>query len=303
MISCARASRRPGSPIKVRAWPARQLAFPHQSLHRFRQRQKPQRVGDVAAALADLLGHLFLGVAEALHQFVIGGRLLDRVQIGALDIFDDGDLERLRNRPSRARPPARRAAWPSAPRASAARRRRSRRRSASPRTGRTRIGCSTPFSWIDSARSFSSSGAKRLARLQLVRAAGMRPASVRRACCDGFAARRNGFFADQCREAAAQGRAGVLPRSSRGRLQALALARNQFAGELDVGLAAGTAQIVDQRRQAVARRFGNAHIARNHRCDRPCRPYSRAHRRRPGRRACCACRTWSARCPGSRGPD
>src|SRR6201999_73600 len=58
-------------------------------------------------------------------------------------------------------------------------------------------------------------------------------------------------------------RAAVLPWASCGGSDAFAL--NQFARELDIGLAAGTAQIIDQRRHAMTWRFGNAHIARDYR--------------------------------------
>ena len=54
-----------------------------------------QRVGDVAAALADHLGQLLLGITEALDQIVITGRLLDGVKVAALHVFDQRNLEQL----------------------------------------------------------------------------------------------------------------------------------------------------------------------------------------------------------------
>ena len=73
----------------------RELALLQQRANRRRQLQQTQRVGEVAAALADDLGQLLLGVAEALDQVAVAGRLLDGVEIGALHVLDDGELERL----------------------------------------------------------------------------------------------------------------------------------------------------------------------------------------------------------------
>ena len=41
------------------------------------------------------LRHLLLGAAETVHQLLIGRRLFDRIEVGALDILDDGDFQRL----------------------------------------------------------------------------------------------------------------------------------------------------------------------------------------------------------------
>ncbi len=57
--------------------------------------RQPQRVGDMAAALADFAGDLVLGIGKAVHQFVIGGRFFDGVEILTLDVLDDGEFERL----------------------------------------------------------------------------------------------------------------------------------------------------------------------------------------------------------------
>src|SRR5258706_1881270 len=73
----------------------REPAIADHRLHALRQFEQPDGIGDVAAALAHLLGDLLLGVAEAVQQLVIGRGLLDRVQIRALNIFDDRKLERL----------------------------------------------------------------------------------------------------------------------------------------------------------------------------------------------------------------
>ena len=49
----------------------RELALLHHRLHAVGQLQQPQRVGDMAAALADDLGELLLAVVEALDQLAI----------------------------------------------------------------------------------------------------------------------------------------------------------------------------------------------------------------------------------------
>ena len=74
----------------------RQLALAHQRLHRLRQLQQPQHVGDVRAALADDLRDVILAVVEFFHQREIASRFLDGVEVGALHVFDDGEFERLR---------------------------------------------------------------------------------------------------------------------------------------------------------------------------------------------------------------
>ena len=134
------------------------------------------------------------------------------------------------------------------------------------RMGRTRIGCSMPFSFTELARSLRSSSANCLARLEAVGLQERDRHAARCGACARFAARRHGFFADQRRKAAAQAARRVLPiaRPARSCRRPHPFALDQFARQLDIGLAAGTAQIIDQRRQAMARRFGNAHIARDH---------------------------------------
>ncbi len=69
-----------------------ELAGPDQGLHALGQLQQPQRVGEMAAALADGVGDVLLGVAEALDQLVVAGRLLDRVEVLALHVLDHGEL-------------------------------------------------------------------------------------------------------------------------------------------------------------------------------------------------------------------
>ena len=53
------------------------------------------RVGDVAAALADDPRDVGVGVAVIGGELRVAVGLFERVEIGALDVFDDGDFERL----------------------------------------------------------------------------------------------------------------------------------------------------------------------------------------------------------------
>ena len=57
--------------------------------------QQPQRVGDMRAALADDLREIALGIAEILDEPLIAARFLDRVEIGALHVLDDRQLQSL----------------------------------------------------------------------------------------------------------------------------------------------------------------------------------------------------------------
>ena len=112
-----------------------QAAVAQHGEHRLGQGQQPQQVGDVAAALAERLGQPLLGVAEAVHQLPVALRLLERVEVGALHVLDDRQLEHLGVGERRAPPPAAHARRRAAPPASAARRRRSRSRRRRPGAG------------------------------------------------------------------------------------------------------------------------------------------------------------------------
>jgi hypothetical protein len=73
----------------------RELAFAYQRLHAGRQLQEAQGVADVAAALAHHLRELLLRVGMLLDQLVVAGGLLHRVEVGALHVLDQGELEGL----------------------------------------------------------------------------------------------------------------------------------------------------------------------------------------------------------------
>ena len=73
----------------------RQFARAHQRLHRLGQFEQPHHVRHMRPALADDLRHFVLAVIELFHQRQIAARLFDRVEVGALHVFDDGEFQRL----------------------------------------------------------------------------------------------------------------------------------------------------------------------------------------------------------------
>ncbi len=62
-------------------------------LHRRRQVEEAQRVGEVAAAFAEDLRQLPLGVGEVPHQALVARGFLDRVEVGPLDVLEDREFE------------------------------------------------------------------------------------------------------------------------------------------------------------------------------------------------------------------
>src|SRR5260221_6427740 len=59
------------------------------------QLQEPQRVGHVTAALAHHLRNLVLMVFELVNERLVACGLFQRIEVLALDVFHDGELERL----------------------------------------------------------------------------------------------------------------------------------------------------------------------------------------------------------------
>ena len=72
-----------------------QLAGGDIGLHLGRQLGQPHHVGDMAAALADDLGDVVLAAFEFVGERVIALRLFHRVEVFALHVLDDRDLERV----------------------------------------------------------------------------------------------------------------------------------------------------------------------------------------------------------------
>src|SRR6266851_10042962 len=91
-----RQRRRIGRTQERAGMPGRQHALFKTAPHRRRQRQEAQRVGDMAAALADGFGNAGLAVAEFAGEAAIGLGLFERREVFALQILDKRDFERFR---------------------------------------------------------------------------------------------------------------------------------------------------------------------------------------------------------------
>ena len=67
------------------------------ALHRrqdvVRQLQQAQGIGDGDAALADAPGNLLLRMAAELHEAAVAARLIDRIEVGALQVFHERQLQ------------------------------------------------------------------------------------------------------------------------------------------------------------------------------------------------------------------
>ncbi len=55
--------------------------------------QQAERVRDGRAGLADALGDPLLRQAELVDELAVGERLVDRIEVRALDVLDERDLE------------------------------------------------------------------------------------------------------------------------------------------------------------------------------------------------------------------
>ena len=92
------------------------------SLHEGRQLEQAQRVGDLWTGATDALGELLVRAAEVIEQLLVGRRLLERVELAAMEVLeervaqevvvvgvlddrrDDCEIGRLRSPASAARP-------------------------------------------------------------------------------------------------------------------------------------------------------------------------------------------------------
>ncbi len=72
----------------------RQMSFGEHAPRELGKFQKPQRVRDVATALADDASEIALRISELGAELLIAHRLFERIEIGALDVLDHRDLER-----------------------------------------------------------------------------------------------------------------------------------------------------------------------------------------------------------------
>ena len=71
----------------------RQPTLGHQLLQVFRQLQQPQEVGDRGPLFTGTLAHFFVAQVQFPYQPGEGLGRFNRVQIRALDVLDEGDLE------------------------------------------------------------------------------------------------------------------------------------------------------------------------------------------------------------------
>src|SRR6185312_3389845 len=62
------------------------------------QLKQPQRIRNGHTALANATRSLFLGESVLLNEATVGHRLLDRIEVGALDVFDERQFQQLRIR-------------------------------------------------------------------------------------------------------------------------------------------------------------------------------------------------------------
>ncbi len=67
--------------------PRREHAGRHAPLHRRRQTQQPQGVGDLRAGAPDALGQLVVRAVEVLEQLVVGRGLFQRVELSAVQVL------------------------------------------------------------------------------------------------------------------------------------------------------------------------------------------------------------------------
>jgi hypothetical protein len=72
-----------------------ETAVREEGFHLLGQLEQAQHVCDVHAALADAAGGVLLRQLEEIDEVAIRARFLEWVEVGALDVLDDGLLERL----------------------------------------------------------------------------------------------------------------------------------------------------------------------------------------------------------------
>ena len=75
--------------------PGGKLAATHKVLNFVRKCQKAHHVCDVTAAFSKCLSQFFLSMAKPINELSITLRFFHGVEIGTLDVFDDGDLQNL----------------------------------------------------------------------------------------------------------------------------------------------------------------------------------------------------------------
>ena len=142
----------PGMP-RASSWPSATSL-----LDRRGQLKQAQGVGDGHPAAADPGRQLLVGQAEILDQLLVGTGLLERVEVLAMKVLDQGLLDAVRARGRCGRWPGSSATRPAWPPATVVRRRSARRRRRP--AARTSTGWSTPTSRIDAVREARLSSSK-----------------------------------------------------------------------------------------------------------------------------------------------
>ena len=122
---------RSGVPSRARACPAADLALGQQPLDAGRQLEQAQDVGDGGPALAHPGRHLLVGEAELLDELLVGGGLLQHVEVLPVEVLHQGLLEAVGVVEPSGRGPGWSGGRPAGPPATAARRRSARSSSAS----------------------------------------------------------------------------------------------------------------------------------------------------------------------------
>src|SRR5712691_589959 len=69
------------------------LSLEDRVLERLRCGERAEGIGDGGARLSEALGELLLREVVRLHQELVGARGLDRVEVGALEVLDERELE------------------------------------------------------------------------------------------------------------------------------------------------------------------------------------------------------------------
>ena len=154
-------------PSRARAWPGTEHAGGQPAGDQRGQPQQAQGVGDLGPGAADAGGQLLVRAAEVVEQLLVGRRLLERVELAAVEVLQEGVAQQasswvslmmagMVSRPARSLARSRRSPMMSSKRTPCV----GVRRSAGSATRRTTTGCSTPISRIDAASSASSSSSK-----------------------------------------------------------------------------------------------------------------------------------------------
>ena len=240
--------------------------------YRIGKLQKPQAVGNVASALADDFAEIILRIAVFGDQLLVPHRFFERIEVGTLYVFDNCQLQR-------------RAIIHIANDDGNIGKARQLRRTPAPLARNNLVAVDFNRSYDHRLNnSMLSNGGSKILQLILIEVTPRVPLTA----SDEFDGNgtigvnsalglthghRLVHFSDQCGKTAPQPTLGKIithkillhtfRQTSGGFTQTLSL--NHFGRQLQIGLAAGTFQIIENCRLTIGRRFGNTHIAWNER--------------------------------------